>query len=125
MPKRIQLSNSSKFRLDGAVRVDRGTKWENPFTVHRNDAIDDDGPLLHGPGGVLMNYVGEWATHRTDWSNVHARAVELFREHARTLDLSELRGKNLACWCPAGYPCHADVLVELANHEAADLPQLF
>ena len=27
----------------------------------------------------------------------------------------ELRGKNLACWCPDGGPCHADVLLEIAN----------
>ena len=26
-----------------------------------------------------------------------------------------LRGKNLACWCPPDQPCHADVLLELAN----------
>lgn len=28
---------------------------------------------------------------------------------------AELRGKNLACWCPLGQPCHADVLIEIAN----------
>jgi hypothetical protein len=28
--------------------------------------------------------------------------------------LSELRGKDLICWC-APDPCHADVLLELAN----------
>ncbi|MGO8055976.1 DUF4326 domain-containing protein, partial [Rhizobium leguminosarum] len=27
----------------------------------------------------------------------------------------ELRGKNLACWCPLDQPCHADVLLEIAN----------
>ncbi len=27
----------------------------------------------------------------------------------------ELRGKNLACWCPSDQPCHADVLLEVAN----------
>ena len=27
----------------------------------------------------------------------------------------DLRGKNLACWCPLDQPCHADVLLELAN----------
>lgn len=27
----------------------------------------------------------------------------------------ELHGKNLACWCKIGTPCHADVLLELAN----------
>jgi len=26
-----------------------------------------------------------------------------------------LRGKNLACWCALDQPCHADVLLELAN----------
>jgi len=34
-------------------------------------------------------------------------------EHARTI----LRGLNLACHCPVGYPCHGDVLLEVANHE--------
>lgn len=29
--------------------------------------------------------------------------------------LDELRGKSLACWCPLDKPCHADVLLELAN----------
>lgn len=29
--------------------------------------------------------------------------------------LPELRGKNLCCWCPLDRPCHADVLLELAN----------
>lgn len=26
-----------------------------------------------------------------------------------------LRGKNLACWCKPGTPCHADVLLKAAN----------
>lgn len=29
----------------------------------------------------------------------------------------QLRGKNLACWCRLDQPCHADVLLELANGE--------
>ena len=28
---------------------------------------------------------------------------------------NELRGHDLACWCPLDQPCHADVLLELAN----------
>jgi hypothetical protein len=32
--------------------------------------------------------------------------------------LPEIRGKNLACWCAPGQPCHADVLLEMANREA-------
>jgi hypothetical protein len=29
--------------------------------------------------------------------------------------LPSLRGKNLVCWCRLDQPCHADVLLELAN----------
>ena len=29
--------------------------------------------------------------------------------------LHELKGKNLACWCKPGTPCHADVLLRMAN----------
>ena len=34
---------------------------------------------------------------------------------ALRLALDELRGNNLACWCKVGTPCHADVLLRLAN----------
>jgi hypothetical protein len=27
----------------------------------------------------------------------------------------ELRGRDLACYCPLDEPCHADVLLEVAN----------
>jgi len=30
-------------------------------------------------------------------------------------DLSPLLGRNLACWCRPSEPCHADVLLDLAN----------
>ena len=33
----------------------------------------------------------------------------------RQLIRSELRGKNLSCWCEAGQSCHADILLEIAN----------
>jgi hypothetical protein len=35
--------------------------------------------------------------------------------HLRDAARTELRGKDLACWCPPDQPCHADVLLELAN----------
>lgn len=34
--------------------------------------------------------------------------------------VAELRGKDLACWCRLDQPCHADVLLELANRRAED-----
>ena len=55
----------------------------------------------------------------------HAEAVEAFRAwvmHAdqaafRARVRSELRGLCLACWCPPGLACHADVLLLVANGE--------
>ena len=29
--------------------------------------------------------------------------------------LPQLRGRDLACWCPLDQPCHADVLLQIAN----------
>ncbi|MDT7935250.1 MAG: DUF4326 domain-containing protein [Sphingomonadaceae bacterium] len=36
-------------------------------------------------------------------------------DRAMAHGLRVLRCKNLACWCPLDQPCHADVLLELAN----------
>ena len=29
--------------------------------------------------------------------------------------VADLAGKDLACWCPLDQPCHADVLLDIAN----------
>ncbi|QNJ30311.1 hypothetical protein SynA1524_02649 [Synechococcus sp. A15-24] len=29
----------------------------------------------------------------------------------------ELKGKDLACWCSEDKPCHADLLIQIANEE--------
>ena len=72
----------------------------------------------HMPEGAV--YVGR----PTKWGNPYrvegrgrAEAVELFRRNFfySGLDATELRGKDLVCWCPLDEPCHADVLLELAN----------
>ena len=45
-------------------------------------------------------------------------AMRRFRKHAARFDLAPLHGKDLACWCRLDQPCHADVLLELANKGA-------
>jgi hypothetical protein len=50
-----------------------------------------------------------------------ADAVAWFEAHvAPKVDVAELRGKDLACWCPLDQPCHADVLLEIANAPVSD-----
>ena len=92
-PRRIQLSRRKGWRKPpNTVVVARPSKWGNPFRIGENglsraDAVQQYRRLVTDP------------------------AHQGFRERVRT----ELAGKNLACWCPLGEPCHADVLLEIAN----------
>lgn len=63
-------------------------------------------------------------TRPTRWGNPYVGddpklCLDAYRVHASGLDLSPLRGKDLACWCAPGAPCHADILLELANKEVS------
>ena len=72
------------------------------------------------------NAIGDGAFRRTarrgwnpEWTPERSALRKWIDQAAikdRILDrLPELRGKDLACWCKPGAPCHADVLLELAN----------
>lgn len=111
LPVRVQLRRTKGWRMpENTVKVDRTTKWGNPWTLgdcfgsaeraverFRSAVI---GPFLDGkqlrPCAATDSYIGR----------IIANAPR------------ELRGKNLACWCKPGDPCHADVLLELANADA-------
>lgn len=89
----------------GAVVVARPSKWGNPFRV--GDTYED------------MNWLtGEWVELPIRDA---ATAVAVFRQSIGkgcTFEAevrAELAGKDLACWCPLDQPCHADVLLEIAN----------
>lgn len=119
-PKRIQLRRTKGWRKpEGAVVVSRPSRWGNPFAIGSNQPE----VYVHDGGRVW------WTTPRSDTALTEARAeaVRLFALHvgpfgnheydAETLALlrTNLRGHDLACWCPLDAPCHADVLLELAN----------
>ncbi len=136
-PVRIQLARAKGWRMPpNAVKVDRSTRWGNPFDFRsseyswaalsfgcradpagRQEAsvrafrewIDPpDGrqmlrmerqPKLAGPGGEM---------------DLGPR-IEAGKAPSRDEVREALRGKNLACWCKPGAPCHADVLLAMAN----------
>jgi hypothetical protein len=126
MPKRIQMTRQHPWRADNpdAVVVARPTKWGNPFKVTRmRDAVD--GVLVwfvddtRDPGRSTLAAFGQGRSDEPEYL-AFSVAVEAFeREVAPTLDVAALRGRDLACWCPLDQPCHADVLLELANAEVA------
>lgn len=125
MPERIQLRRTKGWRMPpNTVKVDRTSRFGNPYLVERQAGKLWDAEsgiwrgklhsvrLLGGPYWYRCNLTREEAI---------ALACKMFAsETAPKLDLTDLRGKNLACWCPPGSPCHADVLLELANREEGD-----
>lgn len=99
-PQRIQIRRTKGWRMPpNTVKVDRTTKWGNPFRVGLST------PMHCNTAAEAVIEYRVWMT----------------QAGGRSLDLSGLRGKNLACWCPLTdehgnrVPCHADVLLELAN----------
>ena len=109
-PMRIQLSRKKGWRMPpNTVKVDRTTIWGNPFRI-----------------GIAINKA---LTARWGWKFKNPEfvcpdattAVQCFRgclagDGASLYAVRKtLRGKNLACWCPLDRPCHADVLLEIAN----------
>lgn len=86
------------------------------------------GDLFHGQVPDSAIYVGRGAPglRRSPYANPFpvktyglAESLRRYRIDADTFDPVTLRrdlaGKDLACWCPLDRPCHADVLLELAN----------
>jgi excisionase family DNA binding protein len=90
-PRRVQLRRSGGWKIpSNTVVVARPTKWGNQFKSE--------------PRGSA------WAVNQfRRWIGKKAQ-MEL-RERAK----NELRGKNLACWCRPGQPCHADIWLAIVN----------
>jgi Domain of unknown function (DUF4326) len=128
-PIRLQLFRTKGFRLQdasrfrnglGAVRVARPSKWGNPFVV----GVRAAGFAVAADEARILAHYADFRKNVDLWDRWPladaATAVQAFREMRCNKTFVErarkdLRGKNLACWCKAGEPCHADVLLELAN----------
>jgi len=99
-PRRVQLSRAKGWRMpENTVKVDRSTRWGNPFPIGAAGPLDRVAPDAEGATGFFRAMLGD----------AEIRSAADYPD-----DLSPLRGKNLACWC-SGLFCHADVLLELAN----------
>jgi len=104
-PVRLLRSARHAETMDEAVFVGPGTKWANPFKKPDTDT-------LRGEPDV------EAAYQRGGWREA-AKLLYLEYLAEEGLDPCELRGKDLVCTCKLTDPCHADVLLELANRQAA------
>jgi hypothetical protein len=102
-PQRVQLRRTKGWRMPpNTVSVARPGKFGNPFTVGCNPS--------------------HFSTALPSLCTSVEQAVVCFRYYADSFItitsgrwIEPLRGKNLGCWCKLDQPCHADVLLELAN----------
>jgi hypothetical protein len=90
-PIRVQRKRIKGWRMpENTVYVGRPTKYGNPFYV--SCACTDQ---------------------------FREKQIEQYKQSMSTMlkedIVKELKGKNLACFCPIDKACHADVLLEIAN----------
>lgn len=120
MPKRIQRKPVKGWKVpEGAVYVGRPTKWGNPYvlgcvTSYRKFGIHMEFKVDSYREAVAL--FERWAEQRDPL--VPRSGWNLHRAAPATEDIrAALAGKDLACWCPEDQPCHADVLLRIANEE--------
>ena len=102
-PIRIQRKRSKGWKMPkNTVYVGRPTKWGNPIKVEgkttRKSATES-----------YRNILGPELAYAV--TNKEYRALRYYV----LAHIHELKGKNLACWCPLDEPCHVDVLLAMAN----------
>lgn len=115
MPKRIQRKRTKGWKMPkGAVYVGRPSCWGNPYKVVREGNVY----RIKDANGAYCG-LQEFDGCTYDPRLAESAAVGLFWQYIRfsedAPDVKELRGKDLACWCSLDRPCHADVLLRLAN----------
>lgn len=120
MPKRIQRKRERGWRQpEGVIYVGRPTRWGNkfqPFTSATVFPLEVGVELLPSrvPTGSLKVEVRS-IEHSLAWYRIWVISV-MHIHHCLNKDfLAPLRGRDLSCWCPLDRPCHADILLELAN----------
>jgi uncharacterized protein DUF4326 len=116
-PVRIQRKRTKGWKMPAdTVYVGRPGPWGNPYEP--GDYLDK-GPYA----GITVRDTIHAVVLFREWALTAIRGQAQPQENGDPAPtktevaaaLEELRGKNLACWCAVGSPCHADVLLELAN----------
>ncbi len=101
MPIRVQRKRTKGWKMpENTVYVGRPTKWGNPFRV------SGDHDLAVYAFRCYLDGVSNPAIRNGHYDGKVAPTIE---------EIKTLKGKNLACFCPLDKPCHADILLEIAN----------
>lgn len=124
---RVQRKRTKGFKLPENTKcVNRGTKWGNPVKLvdglvyidasHRRKILSPWVVVCQGTIDDVMKLYRMIVTNDVPRTGLYSKSSHDILEWAnyfKKLDLSELKGKNLACFCSLSAPCHADVLINL------------
>ena len=120
MPQRIQRQRTPGWRMPAdAIYVGRPTKWGNPINLsdvgHQYPSLDDRAVAA----GVVRDFQVLASRGRLafpNWLSVDGTRGPVEWTYPSLNEIrADLAGHDLVCWCPLDSPCHADVLLELAN----------
>ncbi|MCW2957161.1 MAG: hypothetical protein JWO69_2030 [Thermoleophilia bacterium] len=96
-PRRVRRQRTKGWtKPEGAVYVGRGSEWGNPWKIGDPSPWGDQAPMDARQA-------------------VDTFAYGVCTPHGRRRVAAALAGRDLMCWCPLDRPCHADVLLALAN----------
>lgn len=118
--QRIQRKRTPGWRKpEGAVIVDRTSRFGNPFTVA--DAIEAE---YSNPRRAVVSHFRAWLEGHADYQDVYKVGGRVLDRRRILAELPSLKGKDLVCPCPSPEDggqdhCHARVLMELANAEVS------
>jgi hypothetical protein len=123
--RRVQLKRTKGWRMPpNTVKVDRTTKWGNPWSVagvrawlksvNIEDSFTDrerSENCAHQFDALIMSGIPIGG----QYTKIRDRVLS---------EITELRGKNVACWCKLDWKCHADTLLKVANMTDEELSAL-
>jgi hypothetical protein len=101
---------------ENTIYVGRGSRWGNSWKIgsNRYDAPSNRYFVCETVEDTIAAF-----RQSIDWHPGLCQGYGPIHRNRQTARI-ELVGKNLACWCPLDRPCHADVLLEIANSPAED-----
>ena len=112
MAERIQRRRTKGWRMPaGAVNCTRPGVLGNPFTIAQLREVGYRGSDAELAAMCVEMFRGWLAGSNKWWMGPESEA----RRAAILARIPDLRGRDLACFCHLGQPCHAGVLLELAN----------
>jgi len=119
--KRVQRKRTKGYRMpENTKYVGRPTAWGNPFK------LTPDGWIMYY--SVNRKILDPWIYWSVTGGFCLTDIVELYEcwikgefknytDLPNTTDIEQLKGFDLACFCPLNSPCHADILIKLLSDE--------